>query len=169
MNGKYKMDALIRNLESIPISLEGIKRIGLPRNVAAVLYQNLDSTHLKKDAVIILLEDKKQRIGHFITIVNGKEYFDSYGKSPEFALKKTNSSDKLLRLLPKNYVRNRARLQRETGSIETCGLFCIARALFNHLTQKEFLGLFRKKTHLNNADETITLMTLLIRKLMESK
>ena len=163
------MNSLIRSVESIPISLEGIKRIGLPKDIAVVLYQNLSAEHLKKAAAIVLLENKEQQIGHSITIVKGREYFDSYGKTPEYAIKKTGSSDKLLQLLPKDYSRNRTRLQRETGSVETCGLFCIARALFNHLSQKEFLGLFRRKTNLRNADDTITLMTLLIRKLMESK
>ena len=163
------MDSLIRSLETIPVSLEGIKRIGLPSDISVVLYKNLSAEHFKKNAVIVLLENKEQRIGHFITIIKGKEYFDSYGKPPEYAIKKTGSSNKLLTLLPKNYVRNRARLQRETGSVETCGLFCIARALCTNLSQKEFLGLFRRKTHLRNADDTITLMTLLIRKLMESK
>ena len=161
------MNSLIRSLEAIPISLEGIKRIGLPKGIAVVLYKNLSAEHLKKDAIIVLLENKDQRIGHFITIVNGKEYFDSYGKPPEYAIKKTGVSDKLLQLLPQNYIRNRTRLQRETGSVETCGLFCIARALFNHLSQKEFLGLFRRKPNLRGADDTITLMTILLRTLME--
>ena len=163
------MDSLIRSLEKIPISYEGIKRIGLPKDISVVLYKNLSSEHLQKNAVIVLLENKQERIGHFITIVNGSEYFDSFGKSPEYAIKKTGVTNKILTLLPKNYLRNRTRLQHETGSVETCGLFCIARALFNNLSQKEFLGLFRQKTHLRDADQTITLMTLLIRKLMASK
>ena len=163
------MDNLIRTLEKVPISYEAIKRLGLPSNTAVVLYKNLTKEHLKKQAVIVLLENEDEKIGHFITIVNGTEYFDSYGKSPEFALKKTGSSDKLLQILPKNYVRNRMRLQRENGSVETCGLFCIARALFSKLSQKEFLSLFKRSTHLRNADDTITLMTLLLRRMMVSE
>ena len=84
------MNGLIRSLETIPISLEGIQRIGLPKDIGIVLYKNLSSEHLKKSAVIVLLENKEEKIGHFITIVNGKEYFDSYGKPPEFAIKKKN-------------------------------------------------------------------------------
>ena len=160
------MDGLINSLEKVPISYEAIKRLGLPNNVAVVLYKNLTKDHLKKDAVIVLLENKDQRIGHFITIVKGNEYFDSYGKSPEFAIKKTGESDKILEILPKGYVRNRTRLQKESGSVETCGLYCIARALFSNLSQKEFLGLFRRQTHLRNPDDTITLMTLLLRRMM---
>ena len=71
------MDSLIRGLEKIPISLEGIKRIGLPSTISVVLYKNLSSEHLKQLATIVLLENKDQRIGHFITIVNGQEYFDA--------------------------------------------------------------------------------------------
>ena len=66
------MDSLINTLEKVPISYEAIKRLGLPDNVAVVLYKNLTKDHLKKDAVIVLLENKDQRIGHFITIVRNK-------------------------------------------------------------------------------------------------
>ena len=47
------MDSLIRSLEKVPISLEGIKRIGLPKTVAVVLYKNLTAEHLKKDAATL--------------------------------------------------------------------------------------------------------------------
>ena len=160
------MDSLIKSLEKVPISYEAIKRLGLPDNIGVVLYKNLSKGDLSKDAVIVLLENKEQRIGHFITIVKGREYFDSYGKSPQFAIQKTGVSDKLLEILPKGFIRNRVRLQKESGSVETCGLFCIARALFSNLSQREFLGLFRRQTHLRTPDDTITLMTLLLRRLM---
>ena len=163
------MDTLIRGLESIPVSLEAIKRIGLPSSIAVVLYKNLTAKHLQKDAVIILLENPEQKIGHFVTVVAGKEYFDSYGKPPEYAIKKTQNDDKLLQLLPRKYIRNRTRLQRESSDINTCGLFAIARALFSHLSQSDFLSLFKRKTHLRTADDTITIMTLLLRKIMDLK
>ena len=163
------MDTLIRDLEVIPVSSEGIRRIGLPNNISVVLYKNLTKGHLKKDAVIVLMQNKEEKIGHFVAIIKGKEYFDSFGKPVKFALTKTNNNDKLISFLPRDFFRNRMRLQSESSDINTCGLFAIARALLWELPQREFLSLFKRRTHLRTADDTITLMTLLLRKLMESK
>ena len=163
------MDNLIQNLEQIPVSSEGIKRLGLPSNIAIVLYKNLTKDHLKKDAVIILLENREERIGHFVTIIKGKEYFDSFGKPVQYALHKTKNNDKLLSFLPRNFFRNRVRLQSQSSDVNTCGMFAIARALLWDLSQREFLRLFKRKTHLRTADDTITLMTVLLRKIMKLK
>ena len=96
------MEALIKKVEQIPVSLGNLKKFS-PPHVHCMLYTDItDKLFIDgKPCTIILLENDQSSIGHFVLLIkrdSSVEYWSSYGNKPDFAIKKTGNDRRLLKL-----------------------------------------------------------------------
>lgn len=163
--------ATIRELKSTPMSIEDVRKF-LPKNAKAVLYKTLSSSKRdvfkNHDCVIVLYETKinNKTQGHYVVLIDRgqyTEYFSSLGKGPnmELAEMKLTESNKFKQILGNNYRYNKTMLQNQANyTINTCGLFCIARILLKDKKIRDFVKLI--KTRPRTTDDIISLMSLLL-------
>ena len=169
---------VIRQLESQPITVGALKR-ALPHTAKVMLYDSLpergtmEDVFGKKKVCIVLLYQlhtkngrTKSGTGHYSTISklgkNKYEFFSSYGMKPEEEIAITHSSGKLTRLLGRNYVCSKARLQTRGFHTNTCGRFAAARCLLHNVPLQVFVKHFSGKVQLTSPSDLITLATLFL-------
>ena len=120
-------------------------------------------------AVLYQVHDRKRNVqneaGHFILInTAGKvpEYFSSSGWAVGKEVAATYSDPKIFqRLLGKNFIENRVPLEK-IGNTNDCWRFVLARAILSEMPLRNFQKLFAHHLRLENADDIVTLMTMLI-------
>jgi hypothetical protein len=164
------MQAVISKLETQALSVNQLKRM-LPRNCTFWFYDRLPKTKEAlfrgKDSAVIFYQLHNLRggaldqTGHFSLVMKGKtmRFFSSYGLSAEREIHKTHSSGRLIKLLGKNYMRNRRAYQTVRNS-QTCGFHCIVRAHFSQLNETQYSKLMSKFLA-KNPDDLATIMCLL--------
>ena len=168
--------SLVKQNVKKPLSIEMLSTL-LPTNAKAVFYDNLSRYKTLKDAlggkgcmvVLYNLHDKSRKrlnqAGHFIlinTMAGAVEYFSSSGWSVAKELDITNSDpDIFRRLLGKNYITNTMPLEK-VGDSNDCWRFCLARAILARMPLKKFQKLFNSHYNIKNADELVSLMTMLM-------
>ena len=173
------MQRIIKEEKKRPLSYEMLETL-LPKWCRVTKYDSLKNVKTLSDALkgaqmLVVLYNLHDRIskklinapGHFVLIntrAKGQptEYFSSMGWSPGREIAITHSDPKIFqRLLGNNFVHNTTQFQR-SGDINTCWRFILARCILGHITLAKFQALFRKKVHVSDSDDLITLMTLLI-------
>lgn len=134
-------------------------------------YNNIEDVFGGGDAVIVLYESKRN-FGHWTLILNrpeNYEHFDSYGLKPDQELKFVpkpfkqqyyNDIPHLTLLLyksekPTHY--SQYKLQSEKQNVNTCGRWCVVRALLKRLSEDQFHELFTGKGV--NPDAVVTMVT----------
>ena len=169
------MHTVLSALEKEPVGIAHLRRSspawvrvmeydGLPPNgsiqqvfgkkykAVIVLYQMHDSKHRQQDGM-----------GHYACLIklkNGVEYFSSYGGTPASEIGQTHSDPKKLqRLLGRDYIVNRAKLQAKYHTA-TCGRWAFARALLADLPLKSFQKYFSQKISLPKPDQVVALATI---------
>lgn len=165
----------IRRKVKEPLSIEMLSKI-VPPWCRVEFYDKLAkyktlSAALRGAKCIIVLyniHDRKKntlnKAGHFIlinTIGKQVEYFSSSGWSVAKELDITRSDPKVFeRLLGHKFIQNTVPLEKQ-GDSNDCWRFCLARAILADMSLKQFQKLFSNHIHLKNADEIVTLMTML--------
>lgn len=159
---------MLETIEKTPVTIGFLKK-RTPDSVAVFAYQQLKGRHRStlfkgKTAVIVLVPKKGSKRGHFICLIgrpNHIEYFSSLGGSPETEFAKLGETlDIFRKLLGKNFIYNRTKLQSGAYNVNTCGAFVLARAKLAHLKLRDFVGLFRRVS-LQNADDIVSTLVLL--------
>lgn len=163
------LSKLLDVIEQTPVSIEFLKK-RVSSNVRVLHYSELKNFNRSKlftgfVAVIVLIPHRKLKKGHFVCLTPQKkhvEYFSSLGMSPHDELVKLKHEDNFMSsILGTNFTYNRVRLQNQGDySINTCGGFVFARAIFHKLKLREFLELF-KNIQLRSADEIVSALVLL--------
>ena len=169
------MQALLRRLKELPISLATVKQYA-PDGCRVLLYDDLPSSREQlfkggvQSAIIFYeMHDQKGRpqddkAGHFSLVINRPKirYFSSYGFRPEREINLTKSeAGKLLKILGKNFEWNRTRYQaiRHTA---TCALHCLARAYLLNLSEEKYKKIIFNRVVLQNSDLIVCIMCLLL-------
>ena len=168
----------LKTLKTRKMDITEIRKY-LPNYARAILYKTLSSS--KKDVfaggttcVVVLYEStiNKKRQGHYIALIdrgNHIEYFSSLGRGPRDELNEMELSEskKFRQILGNRYKYNKHPLQNQRDySINTCGLFTIARCLLKNYKLRDFVQIF--KTPPRTPDDIISLMSLLLVKHVES-
>ena len=169
------LSQLIRRNVKEPYSIEMLTKVA-PKWCKVAFYDNLARYKSLKEAlggakcIIVLynIHDKKKntlnRAGHFVLINNAArkvEYFSSSGWSVAKELDITRSDPNIFkRLLGNSFIQNTMPLEKK-GDSNDCWRFCLARAILADMPLKQFQKLFSNHVHLKNADEIVTLMTML--------
>lgn len=163
---------LIGVLETKKLDITDVRKI-LQGHATVVLYKTLSHTQdvfKTHDCVVVLYESSigGRKQGHYVVLlkVGGSvTYFSSLGKSPQDELKllKLNETPKFAKILGKKYTYNRTALQNKSDyTVNTCGLWAIARCLLHDLDNSRFVRLFRSP--LRTTDEKIAFANLLLLK-----
>jgi|TARA_B110000438_G_C15709963_1_gene604855 hypothetical protein len=166
---------LIRRNVKEPLSIEMLGKV-VPKWCRVSFYDKLAKYRTLAQAlqgakcmiVLYNIHDRKKntlnKAGHFILINNaGKkvEYFSSSGWSVAKELDVTRSDPNIFkRLLGNTFIQNTVALEKQ-GDSNDCWRFCLARAILADMPLRQFLKLFSNHIHLKNADEIVTLMTML--------
>lgn len=162
------LKTLLETIESTSVSIGFLKK-RVPKTVNVYAYEQLKGKHrtqLFKDktAIIVLVPKKDSARGHYITLIprrNHIEYFSSLGGSFESEFAELGAPLDLFRkLLGKQYIYNRVKLQSGKYNINSCGAWVLARSRLAHLKLRDFTNLFRK-IHLQNADDIVSALVLL--------
>ena len=147
----------------------------LPHDSKVVLYKTLvhDKRHRRDifmglDSLIVLYEGviNNTRQGHYVCLIPRSthiEYFSSLGYSPQhettiLGIENTHFQ----RVLGKNYKYSRIKLQRDAYNVNTCGLWCVARAYMHSDSLQAFQRFFNRKQHVRGPDDKLLLMTHLL-------
>ena len=163
-----KLRSLLESIETTPVSIGFLKK-RVPKTVSVLAHTQLKGKHRSeifkgKTAVIVLVPKKGSKRGHYICLVprpNHIEYFSSLGGSPEQEFAKLGESLEIFRkLLGKNFIYNRTKLQSGAYSVNTCGAWVLARARLAHLKLREFVGIFNRIS-LQSADDVVSTLVLL--------
>lgn len=174
------MDIFINKLKDK--SLSGDDLINLVDGKANILtypelsqYKNIDQCLKPHNALIILVETKKN-YGHWVCLLkNGKtlEYFDPYGLKVDDALKfipahfRMENNEKFPHLsyllLNSKYelVYNHYKLQKFMKDVNTCGRHVAMRIILRNVPIDEYIALLTKTKHYN-PDFFVTALTLFI-------
>ena len=153
---------LIRDIESIPISIEFLrKKIDVPvLKYIELKNTNRNALFKNTNCVVILLQTKK--LHHYITLIarpDHIEYFSSLGNNFNSEVGENLFFENIV---GGNFIYNRKALQSKTNyKIQDCALWVIARVALRDLKLREFVGLFQKKLVLQNYDEIVSLLSLL--------
>ena len=163
------LSSLIDTIKTTAVSIKFL-RDRVPDKVDVVVYQALKDKHRSsvfkgKKAVIVLIPKKGSKMGHFIVLLPKAghiEYFSSLGGSPFDELEKLHESTEIFKnLLGKNFIYNRVKLQSGAYRIEDCAAFVLARVFLSKLKQREFVGLFQRRTTLQSPDDIVSMLVLL--------
>lgn len=170
------LQSLIKRNVKQPLSIEMLSTL-VPSYCKVAFYDDLKRySNLKQAlggkrclAVLYNIHDRKRnklnQAGHFILInaMNKQlEYFSSSGWSVGKELDVTNSDPEIFkRLLGSNFITNTVPLEK-VGNSNDCWRFVLARAILARMSLKDFQKLFSHHVNLKNADEIITLMTMLM-------
>ena len=173
------MQTLIKQENKRPLSYEMLatlvhKWARVTKYDSLAKFKTLKEALQGKEMMVVLynVHDKISRKlvnmpGHFIVInarASGQpiEYFSSSGWGMAQEIAKTHSDPKIFqRLLGKNFITNNMQFEGR-GDANTCWRWCLARCILGHMPLKAFQDLFKKKLHIDEKDDCITLMTLLI-------
>ena len=167
-----KLSSLIGSIKNTPVGIDFLKK-RVPQNVEVVKYQSLKGKSKAeifrgKNAVIVLIPKRGQKIGHFICLLprsrhNHTEYFSSLGNSWETELALLQEPTKIFRdLLGKKYIYNRVKLQNDQNyKIQDCAAFVLCRAFFHDLKLREFVSIFQESVTLQNADDIASVLSIL--------
>ena len=159
---------MLEEIEKTPVTIGFLKK-RTPKTVEVYAYQQLKGKHRSelfkgKTAIIVLVPKKGSKRGHFVCLVprpNHLEYFSSLGGSFESEFAELGEPLELFRkLLGKNYIYNKTKLQSGKYNINSCGAWVIARAKLANMKLREFTGLFRRIS-LQNADDIVSALVLL--------
>ena len=163
------LTSLTRELERIPITVKEMRKL-VPDGVDVYVYEQLKgkSRHelfKGKRGIVVLIPKKGANEGHFVVLLPRKthiEYFSSLGNSFESELSMLGQKETHIhKIVGKNYIYNRAKLQTGKYSIKTCSMWVYARLCLYKLKLREFVGLFQRDVQLNSPDDTVALMALL--------
>ena len=163
-----KLRTLLETIETTPVNIGFLKR-RVGKTVSVLAYEQLKGQHRStlfkgKTAVIVLIPKKGSKRGHFICLVPRPthiEYFSSLGNNFETELAQLDEHVNLFRkLLGKNYIYNKVKLQSGRYNINTCGAWVLARARLAHLKQRGFLEIFGRIS-LQNPDDIVSMLALL--------
>ena len=154
----------------------GIKRLSemLPHGSKAVLYDTLAKDKRPRqqifknlNSLIVLYESNidNKRQGHFVCLIprgHSISYFSSLGRSPTDELNAMHlTKDAIRRVLGSNFTYNRAKLQKDTYSVNDCGYWVLSRAILFDTRLRDFQKLFRPKC-IRSSDEMLATMCLLL-------
>ena len=166
------MKSVLRELEKESVGIYHLRR-SCPAYVRVIEYdslpRNLSKLFGRRYKAVILLytmHDKGKQTdgtGHYVTLVkreNTIEYFSSYGFPIAMEIAATHSDpEKLQRLLPKNVLVNKTRLQRGYHTA-TCGRWAFARAVLANVPLKKFVSFFSGRLNLTSPDDIVSLATI---------
>ena len=136
-------------------------------------YDTLDNLFDNKDVIYLLYESRKN-FGHWCCLMkkdNGNiEFFDSYGIFPDQELKWTNKTFReknnmilphltaLLYNCPYQIEYNNHKLQKQEPDVNTCGKWCLLRALSKDICNiDKFASFFKNNKHFE-PDELVVLI-----------
>ena len=163
-----KLKTLLETIEQTPVSIGFLKK-RVSKTVSVLAHTQLSGKHRSeifkgKTAVIVLVPKTGSKRGHYVCLIgrpNHIEYFSSLGGSPESEFAKLGEPLEIFRkLLGKNFIYNRTKLQSGAYSVNTCGAWVLARAKLANLKLREFVGLFNRIS-LQNADDIVSTLVLL--------
>jgi hypothetical protein len=154
----------------------GIKRLStmLPEGSKAVLYDSLAKDTRPRqlifkniNSLVVLYESTidGKRQGHFVCLIprgHSISYFSSLGRSPSDEMDALHiTKNAIRRVLGSNFTYNRAKLQKDTYTVNDCGYWVIARAILFDMKLRDFQKLFRPKS-IRSSDEMLSIMSLLL-------
>ena len=160
---------LTSRLERIAVSIKAMKEL-MPPGVDVYAYPQLQGKtrhELFKDkrGIVVLIPKKGSKQGHYIAMLprpRGMEYFSSLGNSFEQELAMLGQKETHIhRIVGKNYIYNRTKLQSGDYSIKTCAQFVYARLALYKMKLRDFVQLFHKHVQLESPDEIGALMCVL--------
>jgi len=163
------LTTLTNRLERIPISIKVMKEL-MPEGVDVFAYPQLKGKtrhelFKNKRGIVVLIPKKGSKQGHYIRMLprpRGIEYFSSLGNSFEQELALLGQKETHIhRIVGKNYIYNRTKLQSGDYSIKTCAQFVYARLALYKLKLREFVQLFHRHVNLESPDEIVALMCVL--------
>ena len=146
----------------------------LPARSKVVLYDTLTRDKRSRgdifknlDSLIVLYEGKinKKRAGHYVCLLprtHHIEYFSSLARSPSDEMSAFHEDPGVFkRLLGKNFIYNRKKLQMNSYTLQDCGYWVLARAILHKLKIAQFQRLFKPLT-LRSSDEVLGMMSILL-------
>ena len=164
------IQSIMEKLKQTPVSIHDLKKL-VPDYVRVVKLEQIHDKQRSEvfknhTAVIVLLPSDHSSVGHFIALL-GKpkgyiEYFSSLGESAEKEQKRLKTDKTLLRILGKRYLYNTKKLQQGKFSIQSCGMWVLARVILQDLKLREFQSLFSRKVTVNSSDDLVSIMVLLL-------
>lgn len=162
-----KLTQLIQRLKSTPMNVGTLKRL-LPSYCVVKTFDQISSRSslfAKHECVVMLIPSSFSKIGHFVVLIQRPrhiEYFSSLGGAPEKEVAKLGQNkEKMLKLLGKNYIYNSLPLQKQSSTIEDCGLHVLARVRLYKLKLRDYQQLFTSSVTLKDADDIVAMMTVL--------
>ena len=164
------LDTLIRAIKNSPVSI-GFLKDRVPDRVDVISYEMLKGKHRSKifrgkRAVIVLIPKKGSKMGHFIVLIPRKnhiEYFSSLGNSWEKELEMLHEpTDIFQKLLGKQFIYNRVKLQKNTYTINDCAAWVLVRVYLSKLKLREFTNLFSRRVTLSNSDDIMAMLAILL-------
>lgn len=161
---------MLEKLKTTPIDLRILEK-KIPKKCRAVQYKYLKGKSRGDvfqgvEGLVVLIPKRGSKVGHFITLIPRRhhiEYFSSLGGSPESELDKLGESlDIFTKLLGKQFIYNRKKLQSGKYNIKSCASWILARLYLRKLKLREFQGLFNRSVNLTQPDDIAALMSLLL-------
>ena len=176
-------DNIIKNAENISLNFDDLKKLCDPYDVKVMLYQDLididDINVLFSDSDnLIVLYRTTNNYGHFVALMKYDthiEYFDSYGKEPDFELSLSKETLRhmngqviphikgLLKEAREKYkyktIFNNVQLQKFHADVNTCGRYCALRIKLRHINLHRFQSLLINQKH--DPDMIVTYLTYL--------
>lgn len=178
------MDKLIKKAEDISLDAHDLEKIASPHKIKIILYQELhnikdtDELFSEVDNIIVLYRTTMD-YGHWISLLNYDdhiEYFDSYGKKPDYSLDISNGSLRHMngRVIPhiqalleqasllnkKKIIYNKIQMQSKHHHVNTCGRWSALRIKLRHLSLHEFQNKFLNQSM--KPDMVVTYLTYLL-------
>ena len=165
-----KLNSMLEKLKTTPIDLRILEK-KLPKKCKAVQYKSLKNKSRGDvfngvEGLVVLVPKRDSKVGHFIALIPRRhhiEYFSSLGGSPESEMDKLGESlDIFTKLLGKNFIYNRVKLQSGKYNIKSCSSWILARLYLRKLKLRQFQQLFDRSVHLTKPDDIVSLMSLLL-------
>ena len=160
----------MEKLKRSPVNIQDLKKL-VPSYCRVVKLEQIHNQHRSgvfknHTAVIVLLPSDHSSVGHFVALLGKEkgyiEYFSSLGESAEREQKRLDTDKTLLHILGKRYLYNTKKLQQGKFSIQSCGMWVLARVILQDLKLREFQGLFSKRVAINSSDDLVSIMVLLL-------
>ena len=160
----------METLKQTPVSINDLKKLAPPYcrvvKLAQIHNQHRSEVFKNHTAVIVLLPSDHSNVGHFVALL-GKakgyiEYFSSLGESAEKEQQRLDTDKTLLHILGKRYIYNTKKLQQGKFSIQSCGMWVLARVLLPDLKLREFQQLFNPNVTITCSDDLVSIMVLLL-------
>ena len=164
------LQSVMVTLKDTPVAIPDLRKL-VPPYCKVVKLEDIHDKHRAElfkthSSIIVLLPSDHSDVGHYIALIGKEkgyiEYFSSLAGSPEQEQKRLGTDQTLLKILGKRYLYNSKKLQQGKFSIQSCGMWVVARVILQDLKLREFQELFSRKVRINTPDDLVSIMVLLL-------